>query len=95
MKKSLMNQFKYRKELEKTFHNFLDRIEPLDILEEFENSKFIHKEMAKLGGDIDTNPNISLFDDEALLLINQTIRNLKRTVTRGMETWLIVKEEKK
>lgn len=95
--KNLLDQDAVRKVLVKHFNNELDKIEPMDILQNFEDDKFIQEKVKKLGGDVFTNPKIERFDDDSLELIEMSIRNCKLHIEQFLPLWLVekcVKEDK-
>lgn len=73
-----------RKLLASYVNKEIDKIEPMDIVQEFETDKIVFGEMKKLGGDIFTNPQIKEFDDETVKLVEMMIRNLKNHVNQFM-----------
>lgn len=88
--RNLLDQNAVRKVLVKHFNNELDKIEPTDILQNFENDKFIQEKVKKLGGDVFTNPKIEKFDDDdSLKLIEMSIRNCKLHIEQFLPLWLV------
>lgn len=87
--KTLLDQNAVRKVLVKHFNNELDKIEPTDILQNFEDDKFIQEKVKKLGGDVFTNPKIEKFDKDSLELIEMSLRNCKVHIEQFLPLWLV------
>lgn len=87
--RDLLDQDSVRKILVKYFNNELDKIEPTDILQAFESDKQIQEKVKRLGGDVFTNPEIEKFDDDALKLIEMSIRNCKTHIEQFLPLWLV------
>lgn len=75
---------KMRELLASHFNKELDKIEPMDIVQEFEMDKKVADKMKELGGDVFSNKEIEEFDDETVKLVEMMLRNLKSHVNQFM-----------